>query len=50
MVTVAQLVRAPVCGTGGRGFDTHQSPIHLVNVPHEFMRDYVYVENFENKT
>ena len=23
---VAQLVRAPVCGTGGRGFKTHRSP------------------------
>lgn len=23
---VAQLVRAPVCGTGGRGFETHLSP------------------------
>ena len=26
MVAVAQLVRAPDCGSGGRGFDTHQSP------------------------
>ena len=26
MVAVAQLVRALVCGTGGRGFETHQSP------------------------
>ncbi len=25
-VTVAQLVRAPGCGPGGRGFDSHQSP------------------------
>ena len=24
--TVAQLVRAPVCGTGSRGFKSHQSP------------------------
>ena|GEM_PF-1764578 len=23
---VAQLVRAPVCGTGGRGFETPRSP------------------------
>ena len=29
MVAVAQLVRAPVCGTGGRGFNSHQSPILL---------------------
>ena len=26
MATVAQQVRALVCGTGGRGFETHQSP------------------------
>lgn len=26
MVGVAQLVRAPVCGTGGRGFETHRPP------------------------
>ena len=28
MVAVAQLVRAPVCGTGGRGFKSPQPP-HL---------------------
>ena len=27
MVIVAQLVRAPVCGTGGRGFEPRPSPI-----------------------
>ena len=27
MVTVAQLVRALVCGAGSRGFESHQSPI-----------------------
>ena len=26
MADVAQLVRALVCGTGGRGFKTHHSP------------------------
>ncbi len=26
MVGVAQLVRALVCGTGGRGFETHHPP------------------------
>ena len=26
MVGVAQLVRAPGCGPGGRGFDSHLSP------------------------
>ena len=28
MVIVAQLVRALVCGAGGRGFESHQSPIN----------------------
>lgn len=28
MVDVAQLVRAPVCGTGGRGFKSRHPP-HL---------------------
>ena len=27
MVAVAQLVRASDCGSEGRGFETHQSPI-----------------------
>ena len=27
MVIVAQLVRALVCGAGGRGFESHQLPI-----------------------
>ena len=26
MVVVAQLVRALVCGAGGRGFESHQPP------------------------
>ena len=26
MVVVAQLVRALVCGTGGRGFESHHPP------------------------
>ena len=29
MVVVAQLVRALVCGAGGRGFESHQSPIKI---------------------
>ena len=29
MVDVAQLVRAPVCGTGGRGFESHLPPQFL---------------------
>ena len=32
MVGIAQLVRAPVCGTGGRGFNSHFPPI-LNNAP-----------------
>ena len=31
MVIVAQLVRAPDCGSGGRGFETHHSP-HLKRI------------------
>ena len=30
MVGVAQLVRAPDCGSGGRGFESHHPP-HQVN-------------------
>jgi hypothetical protein len=29
MVIVAQLVRAPDCGSGGRGFDPHHSPAYI---------------------
>jgi hypothetical protein len=28
---VAQLVRASVCGTEGRGFETHRSPIETLD-------------------
>ena len=31
MVIVAQLVRAPGCGPGGRGFEPHQSPHYSSN-------------------
>ena len=34
MVAVAQLVRAPVCGTGGRGFNSHQPPQVLIRMKH----------------
>ena len=27
MVGIAQLVRAPDCGSGGRGFESHYSPV-----------------------
>ena len=30
MVDVAQLVRAPGCGPGGRGFESHLSPHVLI--------------------
>ena len=30
MVDVAQLVRAPVCGTGGRGFKSRHPP-HIIS-------------------
>ena len=32
MVAVAQLVRAPDCGSGGRGFETHQPPITKIDL------------------
>ena len=32
MVDVAQLVRAPVCGTGGRGFESHLPPHTIYNI------------------
>ena len=45
MVDVAQLVRAPVCGTGGRGFKSRHPPIfigkihflHYQKETHEFL-------------
>ena len=36
MVDVAQLVRAPVCGTGGRGFKSRHPP-HIKS-PARFLR------------
>ena len=30
MVAVAQLVRAPDCGSGGCGFETHRPPFNKV--------------------
>ena len=32
MVDIAQLVRAPVCGTGGRGFESHFPPHFKLNI------------------
>lgn len=31
MVDVAQLVRAPDCGSGGRGFEPHLPPINKLS-------------------
>ncbi len=31
MAGIAQLVRAPVCGTGGRGFKSHYSPQNILD-------------------
>ena len=33
MVGVAQLVRAPDCGSGGRGFETRHPPHFLLSIP-----------------
>ena len=35
MVDVAQLVRAPVCGTGGRGFKSRHPPQFFIPLPQE---------------
>jgi hypothetical protein len=40
MVVVAQLVRALVCGAGGRGFESHQSPILKKRV--DFINSFFY--------
>ena len=31
MVALAQLVRAPGCGPGGRGFNSHMPPVSIVD-------------------
>ena len=31
MANIAQLVRAPGCGSGGRGFNSHYSPQNYLN-------------------
>lgn len=38
MVDVAQLVRAPVCGTGGRGFEPHYPP-HSISRSEDLQTD-----------
>ena len=44
MVGVAQLVRAPVCGTGGRGFNPLRPPhsMRKKNTPN-FSKKYVFL-------
>ena len=37
MVVVAQLVRALVCGAGGRGFESHQPPKKRVEFINSFL-------------
>ena len=34
MANIAQLVRAPGCGSGGRGFNSHYSPQNYLNTLH----------------
>ncbi len=41
MVVIAQLVRAPDCGSGGRGFETHWSPKVLETAPFFLLVTYV---------
>lgn len=45
MVAVAQLVRAPDCGSGGRGFETHQPPILRVKFKIN-LTDHPYYQQF----
>ncbi len=47
MVVVAQLVRAPVCGTGGRGFEPHLPPKKLE--PLENPRGFFNLENLKHR-
>ena len=42
MVAVAQLVRAPDCGSGGRGFETHQPPVTEIDL----VLIYIYSEDY----
>ncbi len=47
MASVAQLVRVPVCGTGGRGFEPRHSPhIRLIYNNYFITRSFVVVDHF----
>ena len=39
VVSVAQLVRAPGCGPGGRGFEPHRSPHKNIPMENKFLID-----------
>lgn len=47
MVIVAQLVRAPDCGSGGRGFEPRLSPLSieafLIHFKNAFLFHYFYI-------
>ena len=42
MANVAQLVRAPGCGSGGRGFNSHHSP-QILNLLKEIHMDLFFM-------
>ena len=44
-VDVAQLVRASVCGTEGRGFEPHHLPVTLPEFQEAFFFIYTYLSN-----
>ena len=55
MVGIAQLVRAPDCGSGGRGFEFHYSPQKIIQTKIVWIifflnsrRIYYIYENFLN--
>jgi hypothetical protein len=42
MADVAQLVRAPGCGSGGRGFETHHPPHQNLDPNNAFLKAYFW--------
>lgn len=46
MAVVAQLVRALVCGAGGRGFEPHRPPLKIK--PFKKLEGFFYVQTFPN--
>lgn len=51
MANVAQLVRALVCGSGGRGFKPHRSP-HIKNFRHSCLKFFIWgmAERHKNRS